>query len=50
MNINYAVIIPVALAVILLLVFLIRRNHKDKKKFEKDVMDEELKAGEREEE
>lgn len=50
MNIDYSIVIPVALAVVLLLVFLVRRNYKDKKKFEKDIMDEELKAGEREEE
>jgi hypothetical protein len=39
---NYPIIIAVSILVILLLVFLIRRNLKDKQKFEEEVIDTEL--------
>ncbi len=43
MAINYPIAGLVLLAVILLIIFLIRKNQKDKKKFEKDFMQSELK-------
>lgn len=42
MEINYPLIAAVALAAILLLVFLIRRNQKDKKDFEQEFKKSEL--------
>jgi LPXTG-motif cell wall-anchored protein len=42
MNINYSLVGLVALAGIILLIFLIRRNQKDKKDFEKDITKSEI--------
>jgi len=39
---NYPILIAVIVLVALLIVFLIRRNRKDKKEFEKEVIDSEL--------
>lgn len=43
MEINYAITIPVFIVVAALIVFLIRRNNKDKKKMEKEIIDSEIK-------
>ena len=43
MAINYPIVGAVVLAVILLIIFLIRRNQKDEKKFERDMIDSEIK-------
>lgn len=43
MDINYVIVAAVLFVVILLIVFLIRRNQKDRKAFEKEVKDSELK-------
>ena len=43
MAINYPIAGAVVLAVILLIIFLIRRNQKDEKKFERDMIDSEVK-------
>ncbi|WP_442590466.1 hypothetical protein ACSBL2_04475 [Pedobacter sp. AW31-3R] len=43
MDINYEIAGLVLLAVILLIIYLIRRNQKDKKKFEKEMIDTEIK-------
>lgn len=37
MNINYAVLGLIFLLIILLLIFVIRRNQKDRKSFERDL-------------
>jgi len=37
MEVNYNIIVPVVFAVLVLILFLIRRNRKDAKKFEKEV-------------
>lgn len=42
MNLNIPVIIGVAILILLLIIYLIRRNQKDKKKFEQEVIDTEL--------
>lgn len=42
MNLNIPVIIGVAILILLLIIYLIRRNQKDKKKFEQEVIDNEL--------
>ncbi|MFW0716929.1 hypothetical protein [Pedobacter sp. N23S346] len=39
---NYPIIIAVSILVLILIVFLIKRNLKDKKKFEEEVIDTEL--------
>ncbi|QIL40835.1 hypothetical protein G7074_17140 [Pedobacter sp. HDW13] len=39
---NYPVLIGVAVLVIILIAYLIRRNQRDKKKFEEDTIDAEL--------
>ncbi|MBB5638400.1 FtsZ-interacting cell division protein ZipA [Pedobacter cryoconitis] len=43
MEINYIIIIPVIFVVILLLGWLVWRNIKDEKKFEKDMNESEIK-------
>ncbi len=43
MDLNYWILIPVVLAVILLLAWLVRRNIKDGKKYEKQVIESEQK-------
>lgn len=42
MEINLPVIIGAAIAVALLIIYLIRKNRKDEKKFEQDVISSEL--------
>lgn len=42
MDVNYTIVGVVLLAVILLIIFLIVRNQKDKKKFEKEMIDSEI--------
>ena len=42
MNINYTVVAIVSLVVVLLIIFLIRSNQKDKKKLEKGMNEEEI--------
>ncbi|SDZ97904.1 FeoB-associated Cys-rich membrane protein [Pedobacter hartonius] len=44
MNINYPIAGIVLLAMILLVFFLIRRNRKDEKTFEKEMSESELKS------
>lgn len=39
---NYPVLIGVAILVIILIAYLIKRNQKDKKKFEEDTIEAEL--------
>jgi hypothetical protein len=43
MEINYYIILPVGLILVLLLVWLIRRNSKDKKDYEKELIDSDQK-------
>lgn len=43
MEINYLITGLVVLAVICLIIFLIRKNRKDKKTFEKEVIESEIK-------
>lgn len=42
MDVNYEIAGLVLLAVILLIIFLIRRNQKDKKDFEKEMSESEI--------
>lgn len=42
MDINLPVLIGVAILVTILIIYLIRRNRKDEKKFEEDVIKSEL--------
>jgi len=42
MGVNLPVVIVVAIIVVLLIVFIIKRNQKDKKKFEQEMIDEEI--------
>ncbi len=42
MNINYPILIGVIVLVVLLVGYLIWKNQKDEKKFEKDTIDAEL--------
>ena len=44
MGVNLPVVIVVAILVVLLIAFIIKRNQKDKKKFEREVIDEEIPA------
>gem|GEM_PF-936701 len=37
MEVNYNILVPVVFAVLVLILFLIRRNKRDAKKFEKEV-------------
>ena len=41
-DINYWLIIPLILAVIILIAWLIKRDHKDAKAFEKEIIQSEL--------
>jgi preprotein translocase subunit YajC len=43
MDVNYVVVALVVLGIILLIVFLIRRNNKDRRDFEKQLNDTEIK-------
>ncbi|WP_256003443.1 hypothetical protein [Pedobacter deserti] len=43
MEVNYVIVIPVALVVLLLVGWLIRRNSKDRKKFEQESINAEIK-------
>lgn len=43
MEINYAIAIPVFIAFLALIIFLVRKNNKDKKKMEKEIIDSEIK-------
>lgn len=43
MEINYAIVIPVFIVVVLLILFLMFRNNKDRKKYEKDAAKSEIK-------
>ena len=42
MEMNYLIVGAVLLLVIIFLVWVIRRNYKDKKKFEKEIINSEL--------
>ncbi|MFC3559714.1 LPXTG cell wall anchor domain-containing protein [Pedobacter jamesrossensis] len=42
MNVNYLVIGGIVLILLILLLFFLKRNHKDEKEFEKDVIQNEL--------
>jgi len=42
MDIDYTIVAIVSLLVILLIVFLIRRNQKDKQKLEKEIIEGEM--------
>lgn len=42
MEINYAIVIPVILVVILFVAWIIWRNRKDEKKFEKEMNESEI--------
>ena len=44
MEINYLIVAAVSLAIVVLIIFLIRRNHKDQKEFENEVIQSELKS------
>jgi preprotein translocase subunit YajC len=43
MDVNYVVVALAVLGIILLIVFLIRRNNKDRRDFEKQLNDTEIK-------
>lgn len=43
MEINYTIAAPVLIAVAALIIFLIRRNNKDRKKMEKEMIESEIK-------
>jgi preprotein translocase subunit YajC len=43
MEMNYLIVAAVLLAVVILIAWIIRRNQKDKKKFEKEIINSELK-------
>lgn len=43
MEINYTIAGPVLIAVAALIIFLIRRNNKDKKQLEKEIIESEIK-------
>ncbi|WP_165503594.1 hypothetical protein [Pedobacter hiemivivus] len=43
MEINYTIAVPVLIAVVALIIFLILKNNKDKKKMEKEIIDSEIK-------
>lgn len=43
MEMNYLIVAAVLLLVIILVAWMIRRNQKDKRKFEKEIIDSELK-------
>lgn len=43
MEINYAIVVLVLIAVVALIIFLIRRNNIDRKKMEKEMIDSEIK-------
>lgn len=43
MEINYTIVIPVLILIVVLIIFLIARNNRDKKKYEKEVIDSETK-------
>jgi len=43
MEMNYLIVAGVFLLVIILITWMIRRNQKDKKKFEKEIINSELK-------
>ena len=43
MEMNYLIVAGVFLLVIILIIWMIRRNQKDKKKFEKEIINSELK-------
>ena len=49
MDVNYPIAGVVLLAVILLIIYLIRKNQKDRKEFEKQIIDSELKPEKHEE-
>ena len=42
MNINYPILIAVIILVAVLIAFLIKRNRKDKKKYENEIIDSEI--------
>lgn len=42
MEINYVIVVPVILLAILFVVWIIRRNRKDEKKFEKEMNESEI--------
>jgi hypothetical protein len=46
MNVNYGIVGLVLLGMIFLIIYLIRRNNKDKRDFEKQLNDSEIKAAE----
>ncbi len=46
MEINYTIIGLTALVVVVLVIFLVRRNHKDEKDFEKKLNESEVKPEE----
>lgn len=46
-QVNYPIVIIVIIAVIILLVWIIRRNRKDEKQLEKEIIQSELKAEEK---
>ncbi len=43
MEINYTIVVAVLIVVAALIIFLIRRNIKDRKKMEKEIIDSEIK-------
>ncbi len=43
MKANYPIVVIVVIAAIILITFLVRRNRKDEKKFEKDLNQSEMK-------
>jgi hypothetical protein len=45
MEINYYIILPVGLIIVLLLIWLLRRNSKDKKDYEKELIDSDQNPG-----
>lgn len=43
MEVNYLITVPVLIVVIVLIIYLIRRNRRDQKKFEKEIIESEIK-------
>lgn len=50
MDINYWIIVPLALVVIIMIIWVIRRDQKDEKTFEKEIIESELPAEKHDEE
>lgn len=50
MDVNYWIILPLALIIIIMIIWVIRRDQKDEKTFEKEIIESELSAEKHDEE